>query len=95
LRLLHFAELADPRSLTLRDWDALEQFAAAPIARSAGQFAGWVDVVEFTACTAARIGETSGVRRVSAPAPAVREAAHRSVPSPPRGAPGLIGPAQP
>jgi integrase len=33
------------------------------VARSASQFAGWGDVVEFTACTAARIGETSGVRR--------------------------------
>jgi integrase len=63
LRLLRFAELADPRSLTLRDWDALEQFAAALVARSAGQSAGRGDVVEFTACTAARIGETSGVRR--------------------------------
>lgn len=33
------------------------------MARSADQFAGWGDVIEFTACTAARIGETSGVRR--------------------------------
>lgn len=56
-------ELADPRALALRDWGALEQLAAALVARSAGQFAGWGDVVEFTACTAARIGETSGVRR--------------------------------
>ncbi len=56
-------ELADPRTLALRDWDALEQLAAALVARSADQFAGWGDVVEFTACTAARIGETSGVRR--------------------------------
>jgi integrase len=27
------------------------------------RFQGWGDIVEFTACTAARIGETSGVRR--------------------------------
>lgn len=57
-------ELADPRALALRDWDALGQLAAALVARSADQFAGWGDVVEYTACTAARIGETSGVRRV-------------------------------
>lgn len=56
-------ELDDPRSLALPDWQALEQLAAALVARSADQFAGWGDVVEFTACTAARIGETSGVRR--------------------------------
>jgi integrase len=52
-------ELDDPRSLALPDWDALEQL----VARSAGQYPGWGDVAEFTACTAARIGETSGVRR--------------------------------
>jgi integrase len=56
-------ELDDPRSLALPDWQALEQLAAALVARSAGQFAGWGEVVEFTACTAARIGETSGARR--------------------------------
>src|SRR5215469_124423 len=56
-------ELDDPRSLALPDWDALEQLAAALVARSAGRYPGWGDVVEFTACTAARIGETSGVRR--------------------------------
>lgn len=56
-------ELDDPRSLALPDWKALEQLAAALVVRSAGQFAGWGEVVEFTACTAARIGETSGVRR--------------------------------
>ena len=37
--------------------------AAALVARSAGHYAGWGELVEFTACTAARIGETSGVRR--------------------------------
>lgn len=57
-------ELDDPRALALPDWQALEQLAAALVARSADQFPGWRDVVEFTACTAARIGETSGVRRV-------------------------------
>src|SRR5262249_18434254 len=56
-------ELDDPRSLALPDWDALEQLAAALVARSDGRFPGWGEVVEFTACTAARIGETSGVRR--------------------------------
>jgi integrase len=33
------------------------------VARSHGRYDGWGDIVEFTACTAARIGETSGVRR--------------------------------
>ena len=56
-------ELDDPRSLALPNWDALEQLAAALVARSAEQFGGWGDFVEFTAYTAARIGETSGVRR--------------------------------
>ena len=56
-------ELDDPRSLALPDWVALQQLAAALVARSSDHFAGWADIVEFTACTAARIGETSGVRR--------------------------------
>jgi len=56
-------ELDDPRSLALPDWKALQQLAAALVARSSDHFAGWADIVEFTACTAARIGETSGVRR--------------------------------
>ncbi len=55
-------ELDDPRSLALPDWDALAQLAAALVERSAGQFAGWGEVVIFAACTAARIGEVSGVR---------------------------------
>ena len=55
--------LDDPRSLALPNWDALEQLAAALVAHSAGRYPGWGDVVEFTACTAARIGETSGVHR--------------------------------
>ncbi|MDT0347127.1 tyrosine-type recombinase/integrase [Streptomyces litchfieldiae] len=55
-------ELDDPRSLALRDWDALDQLARALVARSAGEFPGWGDVVRFAACTATRIGEVSGVR---------------------------------
>ena len=49
--------------LALADWDALIRLAAALIARSADHFAGWGEVVTFVACTAARIGEVSGVRR--------------------------------
>ena len=52
------------RAPSLPDWAALEQLAKALVARSAHQFEGWGEVVMFTACTAARIGETSGVRRV-------------------------------
>jgi integrase len=36
--------------------------ATALVARSADRFAGWGNVVIFAACTAARIGEVSGVR---------------------------------
>jgi hypothetical protein len=50
-------ELDNPRSLALPDWDALQQLGAALVARSHGRFAGWADIVEFTACTVARIGE--------------------------------------
>ncbi|MFG2824913.1 tyrosine-type recombinase/integrase [Kitasatospora sp. NPDC048365] len=55
-------ELDDPRSLALRDWNALDQLATALVERSAGEYAGWGDVVRFAACTASRIGEVSGVR---------------------------------
>lgn len=55
-------ELDDPRSLALPDWDALVGLAEAVVARSAGRYAGWGEVVVFAACTAARIGEVSGVR---------------------------------
>ncbi|MFF7728811.1 tyrosine-type recombinase/integrase [Streptomyces sp. NPDC008001] len=55
-------ELDDPRCLALRDWDTLEALADALVERSYGQYAGWGSVVTFTACTAARIGEVSGVR---------------------------------
>jgi integrase len=56
-------ELDDPRSLALPNWNALSQLAAALVARSGGHFVGWGEVVIFAACTAARIGEVSGVRR--------------------------------
>ncbi len=55
-------ELDDPRSLALPDWQALCDLAAALVARSADHFEGWGDVVIFAACTAARIGEVSGLR---------------------------------
>jgi len=55
-------ELDDPRSLALPDWDALVKLATALVERSADKYAGWGDVVIFMACTAARIGEVSGVR---------------------------------
>jgi integrase len=55
-------ELDDPRSLALPDWQALCDLAAALVARSADHFQGWGDVVIFAACTAARIGEVSGIR---------------------------------
>jgi integrase len=55
-------ELDDPRALALTDWNALDSLATALVARSAGQFEGWGDVVRFEACTATRIGEVSGVR---------------------------------
>lgn len=55
-------ELDDPRSLALPDWQSLVDLADALVARAADQYAGWGDVVIFAACTAARIGEVSGVR---------------------------------
>ncbi|MCC3650619.1 site-specific integrase [Streptomyces sp. S07_1.15] len=57
-------ELDDPRSLALPDWDALDKPASALVARSAGEYQGWGDVVRFAACTATRIGEVAGVRAV-------------------------------
>src|SRR3984957_15278078 len=56
-------ELDDPRSLALADWEALERLAAALVARSYGHYQGWGDAVAAAACTAARIGEISGVRK--------------------------------
>jgi integrase len=55
-------ELDDPRSLALPDWETLVQLADALVERSADKYAGWAEVVIFAACTAARIGEVSGVR---------------------------------
>ncbi|RZU48868.1 phage integrase family protein [Krasilnikovia cinnamomea] len=55
-------ELDDPRSLALPDWEALTRLADALVAQSHGRFTGWGHVVTFAACTAARIGEVSGVR---------------------------------
>ena len=55
-------ELDDPRALALPDWAALTTLAGALVARSSGRYAGWGDVVTFAGCTAARIGEVSGVR---------------------------------
>lgn len=46
----------------LPDWETLLKLASALVERSSGRYAGWGDVVEFAACTAARIGEVSGVR---------------------------------
>ena len=56
-------ELDDPRLLALPDWEALTRLADAVMEQSADKFAGWGDVVIFAACTAARIGEVSGVRK--------------------------------
>ncbi|MFD7986857.1 tyrosine recombinase XerC [Kitasatospora indigofera] len=56
-------ELDDPRALALPDWDALDRLATGLVMRSHGEYGGWGDVVRFAACTAARIGEVSGVRR--------------------------------
>jgi integrase len=55
-------ELDDPRSLALRDWDALTELADALVEASYDHYRGWGNVVTFMACTACRIGEASGVR---------------------------------
>ncbi|MFJ8476473.1 tyrosine-type recombinase/integrase [Kitasatospora sp. NPDC094011] len=55
-------DLRDPRSLALRDWDALTELADALVAASYNRYRGWGDVVVHSACTATRIGEVSGVR---------------------------------
>ena len=41
----------------------MSRLAAALVERSADNYAGWGEVVIFAACTAARIGEVSGVRK--------------------------------
>ncbi|GAA4719147.1 tyrosine-type recombinase/integrase [Phytohabitans rumicis] len=56
-------ELDDPRALALPDWDTLCALADGLVKRSHGEFPGWGDVVRYGACTAARIGEVSGVRK--------------------------------
>ncbi|MGW4246726.1 tyrosine-type recombinase/integrase [Nocardia sp. NPDC004722] len=53
-------ELDDPRALAIPNWEALVQLCDALVAASFENFHGWGDVVMFTACTAARIGEVSG-----------------------------------
>jgi len=55
-------ELDDPRSLALPDWESLQRLAAVLVEGSADKFTGWGEAVIFAACTAARIGEVSGVR---------------------------------
>ena len=55
--------LRSPRSLALPDWDTLMRLAAALIDQSADHYAGWGEVITFTACTAVRIGGVSGVRK--------------------------------
>ncbi|MBT2410979.1 site-specific integrase [Streptomyces sp. ISL-12] len=55
-------ELDDPRSLALPDFTTLQRLAHALIERSHGHYPGWGEVVLFAGCTAARIGEVSGIR---------------------------------
>ncbi|MEV3979856.1 site-specific integrase [Nonomuraea sp. NPDC049758] len=55
-------ELDDPRALALPNRAALERLAQALVERSGDKYQGWGDIVIFAACTAARIGEVSGVR---------------------------------
>lgn len=55
-------ELDNPRALALPDWAALVELAAVLVERSSDRYEGWGEVVIFAACTAARIGEVSGVR---------------------------------
>jgi integrase len=55
-------ELDDPRSLALPDWQSLMTLANALVQRSAGHYETWGEAVIFAACTAARIGEVSGIR---------------------------------
>ncbi|MEU5867094.1 site-specific integrase [Nonomuraea sp. NPDC047529] len=55
-------ELDDPRALALPNRAALERLAQALVERSRDRYQGWGDIVIFAACTAARIGQVSGVR---------------------------------
>jgi hypothetical protein len=56
------SEQAAPDWIEAIRWQALCDLAAALVARSADHFEGGGDVVIFAACTAARIGEVSGIR---------------------------------
>ncbi len=56
-------ELDNPRLLALPNWEALTRLAAAVVEQSADKYSGWGELVIFAACTAARIGEVSGVRK--------------------------------
>ncbi|MFE1320921.1 tyrosine-type recombinase/integrase [Kitasatospora phosalacinea] len=55
-------ELLEPRSLALRDWDALAELSDALVDASHDHYRSWGDVIVHSACTATRIGEVSGVR---------------------------------
>lgn len=55
-------ELDTPRALALPGWETLTRLAASLVERSADAYQGWGEVVIFAACTAARVGEVSGVR---------------------------------
>ncbi|MEC3957547.1 tyrosine-type recombinase/integrase [Nocardia sp. CDC153] len=58
----HEDELNNPRALALPDWQSLTELADALVARSSDHYEVWGEVVIYEACTAARIGEVSGVR---------------------------------
>ncbi|WP_040816268.1 tyrosine-type recombinase/integrase [Nocardia concava] len=53
-------ELEDPRALAIPNWQALVELCDALVGASFEHYYGWGEVVMFTACTAARIGEVSG-----------------------------------
>lgn len=53
-------ELEDPRALAIPTWQGLVDLCDALVTASHDRYHGWADVVMFTACTAARIGEVSG-----------------------------------
>jgi integrase len=55
-------ELDNPRALALSDWESLTRLADTLVEHSFGNYPGWGEAVIFAACTAARIGEVSGVR---------------------------------
>jgi integrase len=57
-----YDELDNPRTLALPDFETLTRLADALVARSAGRYRGWGDVVKYNACTGSRIGEVAGCR---------------------------------